>query len=93
MDLKLWREKVRTGGLLAGHDLFNLGFEGVLEALLEDVGGLRLLPSLRLYRCCPVGVFPGALAGSCYGFLWESLGRPLLDPFEGPAWHGLNKKD
>lgn len=36
-DLQLWRDKLRPGGLLAGHDLFNLAFEGVLEALVEDV--------------------------------------------------------
>ncbi|CAK9067916.1 Hypothetical protein SCF082_LOCUS34300 [Durusdinium trenchii] len=30
-DLRLWRPKIRPGGLLAGHDLFNLAFEGVLE--------------------------------------------------------------
>lgn len=34
-DLRIWRSRVRPGGLLAGHDLFNLAFEGVLEALVE----------------------------------------------------------
>lgn len=36
-DLQLWRSKLRPGGLLAGHDLFNLAFEGVIEALVEDL--------------------------------------------------------
>ncbi|CAE7232702.1 unnamed protein product [Symbiodinium natans] len=36
-DLRLWRGHVRPGGLLAGHDLFNLAFEGVLEALVESL--------------------------------------------------------
>eukprot|EP00913_Durusdinium_trenchii_P034386 g32168.t2 len=36
-DLRLWRPKIRPGGLLAGHDLFNLAFEGVLEALVEHL--------------------------------------------------------
>lgn len=36
-DLLAWRPLVRHGGLLAGHDLFNLAFEGVLESVLEHV--------------------------------------------------------
>eukprot|EP00930_Biecheleria_cincta_P044115 TRINITY_DN30271_c0_g2_i1.p1 TRINITY_DN30271_c0_g2~~TRINITY_DN30271_c0_g2_i1.p1 ORF type:complete len:448 (-),score=65.69 TRINITY_DN30271_c0_g2_i1:9-1301(-) len=36
-DIQSWRSRVRPGGLLAGHDLFNPAFEGVLEALLDHV--------------------------------------------------------
>ncbi|CAE8614031.1 unnamed protein product, partial [Polarella glacialis] len=37
-DIRAWRAKVRPGGLLAGHDMFNLAFEGVLEAVVEEIG-------------------------------------------------------
>lgn len=37
VDIRAWRSRVRPGGLLAGHDLFNPAFEGVLEALLEHL--------------------------------------------------------
>uniref|UniRef100_A0A7S4U9R0 Class I SAM-dependent methyltransferase n=1 Tax=Alexandrium monilatum TaxID=311494 RepID=A0A7S4U9R0_9DINO len=33
-DLRSWRPRVRPGGVLAGHDLFNPAFDGVLDALL-----------------------------------------------------------
>mmetsp|Transcript_19509 Transcript_19509/g.45764 ORF Transcript_19509/g.45764 Transcript_19509/m.45764 type:complete len:111 (+) Transcript_19509:137-469(+) len=33
-DIQAWLPHVRAGGLLAGHDLFNPAFDGVLEALL-----------------------------------------------------------
>jgi len=36
-DIAAWSSRVRPGGLLAGHDLFNPAFDGVLEALLEHV--------------------------------------------------------
>mmetsp|Transcript_54526 Transcript_54526/g.100909 ORF Transcript_54526/g.100909 Transcript_54526/m.100909 type:complete len:439 (-) Transcript_54526:13-1329(-) len=34
VDLRTWAPRVKSGGLLAGHDLFNPAYEGVLEALL-----------------------------------------------------------
>mmetsp|Transcript_174103 Transcript_174103/g.558234 ORF Transcript_174103/g.558234 Transcript_174103/m.558234 type:complete len:453 (-) Transcript_174103:8-1366(-) len=39
-DLRLWRPLVRPGGLLAGHDLFNPAFDGVLSALLSHLKAL-----------------------------------------------------
>lgn len=36
-DIQFWRPRLRPGGLLAGHDLFNPAFDGVLEALLEHL--------------------------------------------------------
>lgn len=36
-DLQLWYPRVRQGGLLVGHDLFNPAYEGVLEALLHHI--------------------------------------------------------
>jgi len=33
-DLRMWHPKVKKGGLVSGHDLFNPAFEGVNEALL-----------------------------------------------------------
>lgn len=49
VDLKLWRPLVRPGGLLAGHDLFNPAFEGVLEALLVHLAaeGTTELPTVH----------------------------------------------
>jgi len=41
-DLRLWRPRVRPGGLLAGHDMFNPAFDGVLEALFVH---LNVTPS------------------------------------------------
>eukprot|EP00929_Paragymnodinium_shiwhaense_P013661 TRINITY_DN121508_c0_g1_i1.p1 TRINITY_DN121508_c0_g1~~TRINITY_DN121508_c0_g1_i1.p1 ORF type:complete len:441 (-),score=40.01 TRINITY_DN121508_c0_g1_i1:39-1361(-) len=38
VDVKLWRPLLRPGGILAGHDLFNPAFEGVLLALHELLG-------------------------------------------------------
>jgi len=36
-DLHAWHSRVRPGGLLAGHDLFNPAFDGVLQALLAHL--------------------------------------------------------
>mmetsp|Transcript_24236 Transcript_24236/g.51663 ORF Transcript_24236/g.51663 Transcript_24236/m.51663 type:complete len:469 (-) Transcript_24236:310-1716(-) len=36
-DIRLWRPLLRPGGILAGHDLFNPAFDGVLSALLVDL--------------------------------------------------------
>lgn len=36
-DLRVWQSRVRPGGLLAGHDLFNPAFDGVLVALLAHL--------------------------------------------------------
>lgn len=49
-DLRMWRPLVKPGGVLAGHDLFNPAFEGVLDALLEHLrpeANLREPPTIH----------------------------------------------
>jgi hypothetical protein len=51
-DIRAWRAKVRSGGLLAGHD-FDLAHLGVVKAVQESLGAscITVMRHSWLYRC------------------------------------------
>jgi len=40
-DIKAWREKVKPGGLLCGHD-YSPRFQGVVDAVTEELGSVEV---------------------------------------------------